>query len=91
VTFAVSSRRPVFPLPNVRGHEAVLRDSRGRGGKVESVSDWDAMAVYGKGEGCRRSVLGVGSVVECLGAGDASGDSGDGDSRVNMVAMRQMW
>ena len=86
------SRRPVFPLPSVRGHEAVLRDRLGRRGRLGSVERWSAMALNGNGDGWRRSILGVASDVECLGAGEARGDaSGDGDSRIDMIAVYRLW
>lgn len=86
------SRRPVFPLPSVRGHKAVLRDRLGRRDRLTSVWRCTAMALNGRGEGCRRSVLGVASVVDCLGAGEARGDPrGDGDSKIDMIVVYRLW
>ena len=93
VMLVVSSvRPPVAPLNSVRLHEAVLRDRRGRRDRLGFVASWDAMAEYGNGDGCRRSPLGAASDVGCLGAGEARGDpSGDGESRIDMVAMCRLW
>jgi len=50
------------------------------------------MAGYCNGDGRRRSPFGAAGDVECLGAGEARGvPSGDGDNRIDMLAMYRLW
>lgn len=97
---AVSSFRPVCPLPNVRAHVVVLRLSFGRlapgppGGSGEGMASL-GISERGSGDGIVRNAVAVVGVAlngaDVNGAGERGESMGEGEGRTAAMTNALLW